>query len=130
MELSLAGRAWSRTRSSVIERGWERRRPCLCGGQVVGASELVGTGIFDVLSLWKGNFIAFLQTCLRNCCFLQAFALQIPPCLRSPAGSGGVRDQTPSSSQAQSSESVHEDDLPLLCLSGFEQISTLPQAFG
>lgn len=128
MELSLAGRARSWTWSSVRERGWERRRPCLHGGQVVGDSELAGTGIFHVLSLWEGNFTAFLQTRSRNCCFFQAFALQTSPCLRSPAGSRGGRDWAPSSSRAQSSDSVHEDDLPLLCLSGFEQTSTLPQA--
>ena len=116
MELSLADRAWSRTRSSVSERGWERSRLCLCRGQVVEGSELVGTGISHVLSLWKGNFIALLQTCSRNCCFFQAFALQTPPCLSSPAGSGGGRDWVLSSSRAQSSDSVHEENLPFFAL--------------
>lgn len=127
MELSLAGRAQSQTWSSMSERGWERR-PRLCWGQVVGGSELAETGISHVLSLWKGNFIAFLQTCSRNCCFFQAFALQSPPCLRSPAGSGGGRNLALSSSWAQSSDLVHKNNLPLLCLSSFEQIPVLSQA--
>lgn len=63
MELCLAGRAQSQTRSSVSKRSWERRRLCLSRGQVVGGYELVTTGIFHVLSIWKGINIALLQTC-------------------------------------------------------------------
>lgn len=58
--------------------GRERRRPCLCREQVVGGSELLGTGISHLLPLWKGNFIALLQTRSKNCCFFQAFLSDNP----------------------------------------------------
>lgn len=120
MELSLAGRAWSPPWNSVSERGWERMRLCLCRRQVVGGSGLVQTGIFHVLSLWKGNFIALLQTC---------FILQTLPCLSSPAGCLGGRSWALCSSEAQSSGLVHEDNVFLLCPSDLNKSPFFPRLF-
>lgn len=47
---------------------------------------------------------------------------------RGPAGSGGGRDWALSSSEPQSSDLFHEDDLPLLYLSGLEYLP-LPRLF-
>lgn len=64
--------------------------------------------MFHVLSLWKGNFVQFS---LHFSKYAQASISLFPG--RVPAESGSGREWALSSSQAQSSDLFHEDDLSL-----------------